>query len=392
VFDRGGGRRLIRVVDDGCGMARTSSSSRFERHATSKLADDDLVDIRTLGFRGEALPSIGAVSRLRSQPRVPAPQAFEIRSRAARAARSSRRRWPRHLVEVRDLFYATPARLQVPQERAGREPGERPTWCAGSRWPIRIGFSLTVGERNLLIGAVRPGPGRSRRASARCWGASSPTTPFDIAAERDGGGADGLSPGCRPGTGRTRVIRRCSSTAARCATGRWWARCGPATAICCPGAGRWPASCCSCLSRPREVDVNVHPAKAEVRFRDPGAVRGLVVGALRDALSGNGPRAAPAQARAHAVAASAARVAPGRARRPIACRRYPCPRASPRRRRYARRARLAARPAPSPAARAGRRRARQPTIRSARPGPSSMRPMSSPRPATARHRRPARRP
>src|ERR1700732_290027 len=114
VLTDGGGRRLIRVSDDGEGMPRADLSLAVERHATSKLADDDLVSIRTLGFRGEALPSIGAVARLSITTRhASEPHAWEIEVDAG--AKSSLR--PAALdagtrVEVSDLFYATPARLK----------------------------------------------------------------------------------------------------------------------------------------------------------------------------------------------------------------------------------------------------------------------------------------
>src|SRR3989440_9215237 len=110
----GGGRRLIRVADDGSGMTRADLALAVERHATSKLPEDDLLDIRTLGFRGEALPSIGAVARLTIATRqMGAPHAWAItveggaKSDVKPAALGDGTR-----VEVRDLFYATPARLK----------------------------------------------------------------------------------------------------------------------------------------------------------------------------------------------------------------------------------------------------------------------------------------
>src|SRR5919206_2783938 len=108
VVTDGGGRRLIRVSDDGCGMSRADLALAVERHATSKLPDDDLLDIRTLGFRGEALPSIGAVARLAIATRhAGEPNAWAIlveggaKSEVKPAALGHGTR-----VEVRDLFYA----------------------------------------------------------------------------------------------------------------------------------------------------------------------------------------------------------------------------------------------------------------------------------------------
>jgi DNA mismatch repair protein MutL len=117
----GGGRNLIRVSDNGCGMSADELELAVERHATSKLAEDDLVNIRTLGFRGEALPSIGSVSRLKivSRP-ANGGEAHEIRVEggvkqpvrpASHAAGT--------LIEASDLFYAVPARLKfLKSERA----------------------------------------------------------------------------------------------------------------------------------------------------------------------------------------------------------------------------------------------------------------------------------
>src|SRR6202035_5647642 len=114
VMTEGGGRRAIRVTDDGEGMSKADLALAVERHATSKLADGDLVSIRTLGFRGEALPSIGSVARLSIATRhLGEPHAWAIevdagtKSAIKPAALSEGTR-----VEVRDLFYATPARLK----------------------------------------------------------------------------------------------------------------------------------------------------------------------------------------------------------------------------------------------------------------------------------------
>ena len=124
VLTDGGGRRLIHVSDDGAGMTRDDLALAVERHATSKLPDDDLLDIRTLGFRGEALPSIGAVARLTITTRhAGEPHAWAITVDAGEKAQVK----PGALgggtrVEVRDLFYATPARLKF--LKSDRSEGE----------------------------------------------------------------------------------------------------------------------------------------------------------------------------------------------------------------------------------------------------------------------------
>ena len=130
----GGGRRLIRVIDDGDGMTRADLGLCVERHATSKLDDEDLLAIRTLGFRGEALPSIGAVGRLTITTRHrDETHAWElsveggVKSSTKPAALTQGTR-----VELRDLFYATPARLKfLKTDRTRRKPCAK--WCAA--WP-----------------------------------------------------------------------------------------------------------------------------------------------------------------------------------------------------------------------------------------------------------------
>src|SRR6266852_7496616 len=114
ILTDGGGRRLIRVGDDGAGMPRADLALAVERHATSKLADDDLLAIRTLGFRGEALPSLGAVARLAIATRhASEPHAWTIAVEAgAKSEVKPAALGPGTCVEVRDLFYATPARLK----------------------------------------------------------------------------------------------------------------------------------------------------------------------------------------------------------------------------------------------------------------------------------------
>jgi len=114
VATAGGGLRLIRVADDGAGMEGRDLALAVERHATSKLASDDLAAIMTLGFRGEALPSIGAVARLTIASRASgAAEAYEIAVDAGAKSKSKPSALPAGTrVEVRDLFYATPARLK----------------------------------------------------------------------------------------------------------------------------------------------------------------------------------------------------------------------------------------------------------------------------------------
>ena len=170
VTTAGGGLGLIRVADDGCGMDAVDLAACVERHATSKLADDDLLNILTLGFRGEALPSIGSVSKLSiaSRPRG-AETAFAIDIDAGR--RDGPKPAPLNAgtrVEVRDLFYATPARLKFMKS----EPAENAaTSQLIKRFALAfpaVTLSLSTGERmGLSFAAVQP-------ATARAFACASP--------------------------------------------------------------------------------------------------------------------------------------------------------------------------------------------------------------------------
>src|SRR5207253_8640838 len=161
VMTDGGGRRLVRVADDGAGMSRADLALAVERHATSKLSTDDLLDIRTLGFRGEALPSIGAVAHLTITTRhKDEPHAWSIavdggvKAEVKPAALGEGTR-----VEVRDLFYATPARLKfLKSDRAESEAiREQVRRLAMSR--PGVAFTLAGEERAPVTwAAALPGP------------------------------------------------------------------------------------------------------------------------------------------------------------------------------------------------------------------------------------------
>ncbi|HEX7775076.1 MAG TPA: DNA mismatch repair endonuclease MutL, partial [Parvibaculum sp.] len=293
----GGGRDLIRVTDDGSGMSVEDLALAVERHATSKLASgadgrEDLHDIATLGFRGEALPSIGAVARLSILSRVPgAETAHKISveggdvSAVEPAAGAGGTR-----IEVRDLFFATPARLKFLK-------GERAETLAVADVVKRlamahpeIAFSLTSETRNMLrLEPEMPGEvGRLGRLGA-IMGRDFAENALAVDAIREGIALTGFAglPTYNRGTAQMqflfvngRPVRdKLIVGAVRGAYADFLAR------------DRHPAVALFVEIDPRDVDVNVHPAKAEVRFRDAGLVRGLIVGALRHALHEAGHRA-----------------------------------------------------------------------------------------------------
>jgi DNA mismatch repair protein MutL len=289
----GGGLRLIRVVDDGSGMDAGDLALAVERHATSKLADDDLSSIMTLGFRGEALPSIGAVGRLTIQSRAAgAPEAYEVtvdggrKSKLKPAALAGGT-----LVEVRDLFYATPARLKFMKS-------ERVESAAVSDMVKRlalarpeIAFSLTTDERAAFRLDACP-PGLMDHGLARLGRILGPDFVKDalpLRATRGEAtieGFAGLPTLHRPNSLQLYLAVNGRPVRDKLLAGTVRAAYGDLVPH-----GRYPMLALFLTLPPQEVDVNVHPAKTELRFRDPNGIRSLIIGALRDALGAAGHRA-----------------------------------------------------------------------------------------------------
>ncbi|MFN3657659.1 MAG: DNA mismatch repair endonuclease MutL, partial [Pseudolabrys sp.] len=289
VLTDGGGRRLIRVTDDGAGMTRADLDLAVERHATSKLDGDDLLAIHTLGFRGEALPSIGSVARLTITTRhASEPHAWTLtvdagtKSEIMPAALSAGT-----TVEVRDLFYATPARLKFlktdrSEAEAVREVVRR---LAMSRPDVAV--TLAGEER----APVTWGPAADELARlGDVMGADFRVNAVRVEAEREGvrlTGFAGLPTLSRANSlgqylfvnGRP-VRDKVLVGAVRAAYADYLPR------------DRHPLLALFVTLDAREVDVNVHPAKTEVRFRDGALVRGLIVRALKEALAREGQRAA----------------------------------------------------------------------------------------------------
>ena len=307
---RDGGRALISVTDDGGGMSADELELAVERHATSKLDDDDLIRISTLGFRGEALPSIGAVSRLSIASRAAgAGQAWSLsvdggaKGGVQPAALNQGTR-----VEVRDLFFATPARLKF-LKAARTEFGHAvETVKRLAMAHPAIGFVLNDGSRDTVKLAPVSGDlfdARLERLGA-VMGNEFADNAVLIDAERDGLRLSGYA-------GLPTLNRGNSSLQFLFVNGR------PVRDKLLYGAvrgayrellahNRYPLVALFLEVPPEAVDVNVHPAKTEVRFRDSGIVRGLIVGALRHALAAAGHRASTTVATAAMGALGAARI------------------------------------------------------------------------------------
>ncbi len=307
---RDGGSSLILVVDDGEGMSAEELDLAVERHATSKLPDDDLLRIKTLGFRGEALPSIGAVSRLTitSRKRGSAEASSIAVEGGAKGEVKPASHPPGTRVEVRELFYATPARLKfLKSPRAERDAALDAVERLAMAYP-QIAFTVTGDEERTIL-RLNPaqdllksdltGPGIAEARKTRLGallGRDFADNALAIDASREGFKLSGLA-------GLPTLNRATSKDQYLFVNGR------PVRDKLLAGAVRGAYQ--DFLARDRhpmvvlfldcpedQVDVNVHPAKAEVRFRDANLVRGLIVGSLRQALAAAGHRASTTVAEA----------------------------------------------------------------------------------------------
>ena len=293
VFSDGGGRRLISVSDNGEGMRRADLAMAVERHATSKLNDDELVAINTLGFRGEALPSIGAVARLAITSRhAEEPHAWSIEVDAgAKSALKPAALGGGTRVEVRDLFYATPARLKFlktdrTEADAIREAVRR---LAMSR--PDVAFTLGGEERTpASFAAALPGAAGWLVRLGDVLGADFRANAISIHAEREGVTVEGFA--ALPTLTRANTLGQYLFVNGRAVRDKLLIGAVRAAYADYLPRDRHPLVALFVTLPGREVDVNVHPAKAEVRFRDAGLVRALIVYALKSALAREGKSAA----------------------------------------------------------------------------------------------------
>jgi len=295
----GGGLTRILVADDGQGLTADELPLAIERHATSKLSPDDagdydLLHIATLGFRGEALPSIGSVARLSIASRARGQaEAHAIFVEAGAVGAVSPAAFPvphGARVEVRDLFYATPARLKFMKSERAEAMAIAEEIKRQAMAHEAVSFSLDLdGRRTLRLPAEPAGPeGRLARLAA-IMGREFSDNALALEHEREGvrlSGFAGLPTYNRGNAAHQylfvngRPVRdRLLQGALRAAYADFLAR------------DRHPLAALYVELDTAYVDVNVHPAKAEVRFRDPGLVRGLIIGGLRHALAGAGHRA-----------------------------------------------------------------------------------------------------
>lgn len=295
---RNGGKSLILVKDDGIGMSEEDLSLAIKRHATSKLQDDTLTHIQTLGFRGEALPSIAAISRMTIKSfSAEQQQAHEILIEGGKESQIKPSSHPKGtVIEVRDLFYATPARLKfMKTDRAETMQIKQALERLAMAYPD-IGFTLFNEEKKALDlkgelpkdSLDSPTSPRLRRLS-KIMGAAFMENALEVEAERDGVTLTGFIglPTFNRGmpdhqylfvNGRP-VKDRLLVGAVRGAYADFLAR------------DRHPLLALFLDIDPQELDVNVHPAKTEVRFKDANAIRGLIVSSLKRVLQEHGGHA-----------------------------------------------------------------------------------------------------
>jgi DNA mismatch repair protein MutL len=289
-----GGKTLIRVIDDGCGMGPDDLPLALSRHATSKIDGTDLLNITSFGFRGEALPSLGAVGRLTITSRADGAPAHRIEvSGGAMSAVKPAALTRGTVVELRDLFHATPARLKflrsdraemqaitdVVKRLAMAEPG--------------VGFTLKDAEADRVTFRAEAAQGDLFEALhtrlATVLGRDFADNALPIDAEREGIRLTGYA--ALPTYSRGSAVAQYLFVNGRPVRDKLLVGALRAAYMDVLSRDRHPAAALFVDCPPERVDVNVHPAKSEVRFREPGIARGLIVSGLRHALAEAGHRA-----------------------------------------------------------------------------------------------------
>ncbi len=299
-----GGKTLIRVTDDGCGISAQDLPLALSRHATSKIDGSDLLNIHTFGFRGEALPSLGAVGRLTITSRVPGADAAQIHVAGGKmeAVKPAALR-AGTVVELRDLFFATPARLKFMRTDRAEAQAITDTVKRLAMAEPAITFSLRDvsggGEGRVTFRADRENGDlfdALHARLARVIGREFAENALQIDATREGIRLYGYA--ALPTYSRGAAVAQYLFVNGRPVRDKMLTGALRAAYFDFLSRDRHPAAALFIDCDPTLVDVNVHPAKSEVRFRDPGVARGLIVSALRHALAEAGHRASTTVANA----------------------------------------------------------------------------------------------
>ncbi|MEO8241926.1 MAG: DNA mismatch repair endonuclease MutL, partial [bacterium] len=292
-----GGKVLIRVTDDGCGMTGAALPLAVARHATSKIDGSDLLNITSFGFRGEALASLGAVGRLVLTSRAEGQEGVSLtvaggRMAAVRPAATARGT----IVELRDLFYATPARLKFLRTDRAEAGAIVDVVRRLAMAEPHVGFVLSEvaeGEPPRVIFRAEPENGDFFDALhgrlTRVLGADFTTNALRIEVEREGLRLAGYA--ALPTYSRGSSVQQFVFVNGRPVLDRMLLGALRVAYFDFLSRDRHPAAVLNLICEPERVDVNVHPAKSEVRFREPEAARSLIITGLRTALSGAAHRA-----------------------------------------------------------------------------------------------------
>lgn len=288
---RNAGKSYLRITDNGSGMTPDELDLAVERHATSKLPTEDLFDIKTLGFRGEALPSIGAISRLTLTSRsVNAPEAWQIKVEGGIKTTLAPASHPVGCtVEVADLFFATPARLKFLKadvtevghitDHINRIAMGRPD----------VSFKLTDERKEILNYPVEAGetPSARRLARLKCIvGNDFTDNCLEVLSEREGISVTGFVG--LPTLNRANANQQFLYVNQRPVKDKVLAASVRAAYQDLLARDRHPVLVLGVEMPRSEVDMNVHPAKTEVRFQNPNTVRGLIISAIKTALGQGG--------------------------------------------------------------------------------------------------------
>ncbi|WP_375646465.1 DNA mismatch repair endonuclease MutL [Bartonella sp. TT29SHDZB] len=302
IITANGGKNFIKVSDNGCGIPADQLTLAVSRHCTSKITDD-VHNICFLGFRGEALPSIGSVAKLKLISRTKdAESAAEISVTAGKivgpkpaAANLGT------IVEVRDLFFVTPARLKfMKTDRAETNAISDMIKRIAIAFP-HIRFSLSGLDRTSMeLSATENNTQGQLQRITQIMGKEFAPNSIALNAEREAVRLTGFA--CLPSFNRNNSLHQFAYVNGRPVRDKflWSALRGAYADV--MTRDRYPVAILFIDLPPAEVDVNVHPAKADVRFRDPGLIRGLIVGAIREALQQSGIR--PTSTRSEAMLAA----------------------------------------------------------------------------------------